>query len=285
MIVFWKKENSLVKNFKQLAKEKKINYTFYKKPSFFAKIGLVSHNYPDIYFHSAPLDKDSLELIKKSKITIVNNSILKDRLIEKYDINKDKIKVIFPAIETKKFKKNEIQSKFLKEYNLDEGTRIIYFKSNDFIKDNFNSFCDILSKLEATNFKAFVTYKNKSELQFGAEIAKQKEVLKYIKFIENDIFEYSDIFIYPTNRKSFSQNILKAMANKNAVFLTNNNYAIDLLDVFAIMDSPNDSNVPYRVDMLLRVEDELRKIQKENYDIAKKLNDKYQIKKLQKLIG
>ena len=223
--------------------------------------------------------------MKKSKFTIVNNSILKDRLVEKYNLDENKIKVIFPAVEAKKFKKSQIQSKFLKEYNLDEGTRIIYFKSNNFLKDNFESFCDILSKLEVENFKAFVTYKDKSELQFGAEIAKQKEILKYIKFIEEDIFEYSDIFIYPTDRKSFSLNVLKAMSNKNAVFLTNNNYAIDLLDVFAIMDSPNDSNVPYRVDMLLRVEDELRKIQKENYNIAKKLNDKYQIKKLQKLVS
>ena len=75
------------------------------------------------------------------------------------------------------------------------------------------------------------------------------------------------------------------MANKNAVFLPDTNYTSDLLDIFSTMNTPNDTKTTYRIMMLLKVDDELRKLQKQNYLVAKKLNDEYQIKRLEKIIS
>jgi predicted transcriptional regulator len=56
------------------------------------------------------------------------------------------------------------------------------------------------------------------------------------------------------------------------------------MDVFSIMNGQKDSNISYKIDMLLRVKDEIKKIKKENFQIASKLTSTYQREKLNKII-
>ena len=84
----------------------------------------------------------------------------------------------------------------------------------------------------------------------------------------DDLFLASDIFILPTYNKSFSTNILKAMFSKCVVFLTLENDAKEILDVFASLDSPTDSSAAFKIDAILQGENDLKQIKKQNRKLA-----------------
>ena len=58
------------------------------------------------------------------------------------------------------------------------------------------------------------------------------------------------------------------MYYRNAVFLTEVNYAAELIDIFSLIHGNEDRSVSFKVDSLLINKDELKKIQKENQKIA-----------------
>ncbi|MBD3829951.1 MAG: glycosyltransferase, partial [Arcobacter sp.] len=85
----------------------------------------------------------------------------------------------------------------------------------------------------------------------------------------DDLFLASDIFLLPTYNKTFSSNILKAMYCKCVVFLSIDNDAKEVVDVFASMDSPTDPSIAFKIDAVLLDKNELKKIKKENKKLAK----------------
>ena len=84
----------------------------------------------------------------------------------------------------------------------------------------------------------------------------------------DDLFLASDIFILPTYNKSFSTNIIKAMYCENVVFLSLENDAKEIVDVFASMDSPTDPSTAFKIDAILSNENDLEMIKKQNREIA-----------------
>jgi glycosyltransferase involved in cell wall biosynthesis len=179
--------------------------------------------------------------------------------------------VIFPAIEVTKFKKKEAKIPFYEKHQIDEDKKIIYFSAKNMKQAGFEQFCKICQNLEMENHKVVVTCYEDKEEAYAKDVLKHYDLEDAILLFEEEIFEVADIFILPTSFSNFSRAVLKAMAAKCAVFVSNMNHSIDILDVFAIMDGRNDPNISYKTDMLLRVTDELKKIQKENYKIVKEL--------------
>ena len=271
MIIEYKKQTTLTDYFESKVKCKK-----FTKGGIWEKLGFKNIVYPDIYFHTGSLNPHSKLMIENSKIIVVNSSILVDELVKDLNVKKENLRVIMPINDVEKFKKKEIKISFYKEHNINEDDKIIYFSALKFKRNGFEQFCDIITKIESTNFKVFVTCTIDKELDYAKKIAKNFGLEDQIIFIENEIYNVSDIFILPTANVNFSTAVVKAITNKCAVFIPTNNNAIEIIDVFAIMDDPNDSNTAYKIDMLLRVPDELKKIQKENYSIGKKLNTTYQ---------
>lgn len=279
MKIYYKKETHLTKYI-----ESSIQTNFFKEPGFMEKIGFKTTVYPDIYFHTGALNAHSKTMIENSKITIVNSGILKNILLEKLTVDSNKIKVIYPAVESVKFKKKEIKKEFYKKHQLSKDIKIVYFTAKNFKKSGFVSFCDILTKLECENFKAVVSTKDEKEKVFAIDVLKHYNLQDDVLIVEEEIFKIADIFLLPTSFVNFSVNIVKAMASKCIAFVPETNYAVELVDVFSIMKDVNDSNTAYKIDMVLRVTDELKKIQKENYDVGKKLTYEYQEKKLNKIL-
>jgi glycosyltransferase involved in cell wall biosynthesis len=209
-------------------------------------------------------------MIENSKITIVNSSILKDEIVKKCVVKPDKIEVILPAIETKKFKKSEAKLPFYEKYTIAEDKKIVYFSAKNLKGAGFNQFVKICENLEMSNYQTVITCFEDKEEAYAKDVLKHHNMLDSVILLMNEeIYEVADIFILPTSFTNFSNAVLQAMAAKCAVFVSNDNNVIEILDVFAIMDGRNDSNISYKTDMLLRVTDELKKIQKENYKIAK----------------
>lgn len=279
MVVYYKNETSLTKYLESIRE-----VTLYKDGGFFKKIGLQKRIYPDIYFHSGGLTELSTRLIKNSQVTIVNSTILKDKIIKTVGVDKEKIEVILPAYEPKEYKKKEVQKAFKELHNIENDKKIIYFTAKDFLKSGFNQFCTIIDNLEMTNWQAVITVPNEKEEIYAKERLIHAKLLDKVMILHEEIFDVADIFVLPTTLENFSLSVLKAMVNKCVVFSTTNNNAIEIMDVFSIMDGPKDSNTSYKIDMLLRVKEEMKKIKKENFEVASKLNYQYQQKKLNQII-
>lgn len=280
MITYYKVETNLIKYLKEEQEVK-----FYKDGGLLKKLGLQKRVYPDIYFHTGSLNEFSKRLIINSKITVVNSTILKNKIIKLLGVESDKIEVILPSYEPAIYKKKEVQKNFKEKHNIPEDKKIIYFTAKDFSKNGFVKFCNIIENLEMDNWKAVVSAYGDKEIVYANEILKHRKLSEYVIVVENEIFDVADIFVLPTTIENFAYSVLKAMANKCIVFTTTNNNAIEILDVFGIMDGPDDSNLSYKIDMLLRVEDEFKKIKKENYKIASKLTFEYQKEKLDTILA
>jgi len=280
MIIEYKKQTALTDYF-----ESKVQCKKFTKGGMLEKLGFKNIVYPDVYFHTGTLNAHAKLMMQNSKLIIINSTILADELVRDHNIKKESLRVILPINDVEKFKKKEVKIPFYEQHNINEDDKIIYFTAQNFKRNGFEQFCDIITKIESTNYKIFVSCTIDKELAYAKKVAKTFELEEKITFIEDEIFNISDIFILPTANVNFSTAVVKAVTNKCAVFVPTNNNAIEIVDVFAIMDDPNDSNTAYKVDMLLRVPDELKKIQKENYSIGKKLNTKYQQLLLDEIIN
>ena len=279
MIIEYKKQTALTDYF-----ESKVDCKKFTKGGILEKLGFKNIKYPDVYFHTGTLNAHAKSMMQNSKLIVINSTILADELVRDHNIKKEKIRVILPINDVEKFKKKDLKIPFYKEYNIDEDNKIIYFTAQNFKRNGFEQFCDIITKIESTNFRVFATCTIDKELDYAKKVVTNFNLEDKITFIEDEIYNVADIFILPTLNVNFSTAVVKAVTNKCAVFLPTNNNAIEIVDVFAIMDSPDDSNTAYKVDMLLRVPDELKKIQKENYSIGKKLNTRYQRALLNEII-
>jgi len=271
IIIEYKKQTELTDYF-----ESKVQCKKFTKGGILEKLGFKNIVYPDVYFHTGTLNKHAKLMMQNSKLIVINSTILADELVRDNNIKKEKLRVILPINDVDKFKKKELKIPFYKEHKIKEEDKIIYFSAQNFKRNGFEQFCDIITKIESTNYKIFVTCTVDKELAYAKKVAKTFELENKIIFIEDEIYKVADIFILPTANVNFSTAVVKAVTSKCAVFIPTNNNAIEIVDVFAIMDSPDDSNTAYKVDMLLRVPDELKKIQKENYNIGKKLTTTYQ---------
>ena len=100
----------------------------------------------------------------------------------------------------------------------------------------------------------------------------------------DELFLASDIFILPTYNKSFSPNVVKAMFCKSAVFLSIDNDAKEIIDVFASMDSPTDRSIGFKVDAILKGRDDLKLIKKQNRKLAKEFSLENNLIKINTLI-
>ena len=279
MVIYYKNETNLIKHLKLIR-----DVVLYKDGGFLTKIGLKKRVYPDIYFHSGALNEFSKRLILNSKVTIVNSRILKDKISKTLGIVGDTIEVILPAFEVTQYKKKEVQKAFKEKYSIEKEKKIIYFSAKDFEKNGFKYFCSIINNLEMSNWKAVVTVTSDKEEGYAKEILKHYKLIDDVIVLHEEIFDVADIFVLPTSLENFSLSILKAMKHKCVVFSTTNNNAIEIMDVFSIMDGQKDSNTSYKIDMLLRVKDEMKKIKKENFEVASKLNYEYQQNKLDKIL-
>ncbi|MDY3204423.1 MAG: glycosyltransferase [Arcobacter sp.] len=266
--ISYKTSNLLIENLK-----KQENIEVLKKENFISSL-FGKKKYADVYFHSGNLDEKSIENIKNSKITIVNSFASMNYIIAKTKISYEKIKVIYPSINVEYKKPKEVKIKLCEELNIDPKTKLILFTAKNFKTSGVKEFLDICSSITYSDFKIIIAGEQKqiSALQF--QLPKYQNLQDKIILLENyknidELFLASDIFLLPTYNKTFSSNILKAMYCKCVVFLSIDNDAKEVVDVFASMDSPTDPSIAFKIDAVLLDKNELKKIKKENKKLAK----------------
>jgi hypothetical protein len=266
-LISYKTKNILID---ALSKEDNIEIL---KESSFIKTLFSKKKYADVYFHSGSLDEKSIDNIKNVKMTIVNSFAAMNEVIAKVKISHEKIKVIYPSIEVEYKKTKDVKVKLCEELQIDPENKLILFTAKNFKSSGVKEFLDMCSKISYENFRVIIAgeqkqiYTLKFQLQKYARLEDKLILLEDYANID-DLFLASDIFILPTYNKSFSTNILKAMFCKCAVFLSIENDAKEIVDVFASMDSPTDQSMTFKIDAILKGKDDLRLIKKDNRKLA-----------------
>ncbi|MDD2888484.1 MAG: glycosyltransferase [Aliarcobacter sp.] len=265
--ISYKTKNNLIE---ELSKQG--NVEVLKEENFFMKL-FSQKKYADVYFHSGSLDDKSIENIKNSKITITNTFASMNQIIAKTKISHEKIKVIYPSINVEYKKTKEVKAKICEELQIDLSNKIIFFTAKNIKSSGVKEFLDICSSLTYQDFKIIIAAEKKQIAALRFQLPKYQKLQDKIVLLEdysniNDLFLASDIFLLPTYNKSFSTNILKAMFCKCVVFLSIDNDAKEILDIFASLDSPTDSSAAFKIDAILQGENDLRQIKKQNRKLA-----------------
>ena len=266
--VYYKISNTLINNLKH-RKDIKI----LKKPSFITKL-FSKKRYPDIYFHSGELDENSIDFIKNSKFVVTNSFSNLNLILAKTKISHEKIKVIYPSVDIKYQKPKELKEKYKDRFSLTENTKIIFFTAKNFKTSGVKEFLQIVSNLSFIDFKVIIagTKQQLAALEFTLPKYSKLEpkiiLLDESKEKLDELYLISDVFLLPSYNKNIASSVIKAMFCKCVVFSTMNNDAKEIIDVYATMENPNDPSTAFKIDAILFDENELKKIKKQNREIA-----------------
>lgn len=266
--VYYKISNTLINNLKH-RKDIKI----LKKPSFITKL-FSKKRYPDIYFHSGELDENSIEFIKNSKFVVTNSFSNLNLILAKTKISHEKIKVIYPSVDIKYQKPKELKEKYKDRFSLTENTKIIFFTAKNFKTSGVKEFLQIVSNLSFIDFKVIIAGAKQQLAALEFTLPKYSKLEPKIILLDeskeklDELYLISDVFLLPSYNKNIASSVIKAMFCKCVVFSTMNNDAKEILDVYATMENPNDPSTAFKIDAILFDENELKKIKKQNRNIA-----------------
>lgn len=266
--VYYKISNTLINNLKH-RKDIKI----LKKPSFLTKL-FSKKRYPDIYFHSGELDENSIEFIKNSKFVVTNSFSNLNLILAKTKISHEKIKVIYPSVDIKYQKPKELKEKYKDRFSLTENTKIIFFTAKNFKTSGVKEFLQIVSNLSFIDFKVIIAGTRQQLVALEFTLPKYSKLEPKIILLDeskeklDELYLISDVFLLPSYNKNIASSVIKAMFCKCVVFSTMNNDAKEILDVYATMENPNDPSTAFKIDAILFDENELKKIKKQNRNIA-----------------
>ena len=266
--VYYKISNTLINNLKH-----RDDIKILKKPSFLTKL-FSKKRYPDIYFHSGELDENSIEFIKNSKFVVTNSFSNLNLILAKTKISHEKIKVIYPSVDIKYQKPKELKEKYKDRFSLTENTKIIFFTAKNFKTSGVKEFLQIVSNLSFIDFKVIIAGAKQQLAALEFTLPKYSKLEPKIILLDeskeklDELYLISDVFLLPIYNKNIASSIIKAMFCKCVVFSTMNNDAKEIIDVYATMENPNDPSTAFKIDAILFDENELKKIKKQNRNIA-----------------
>ncbi|RXK01299.1 hypothetical protein CRU98_02325 [Arcobacter sp. CECT 8986] len=256
------------------------NITKIKKRKLSHKLIFKKQDFADIYFFSGNIQKEDEKKLQNAKKIVVNSNKLKDKLIEVFDFESSKVEVIYPSISVKTF--NETQKKeFLEKYEISNEDKIVLFTAKDFKNSGVKEFIELIKKINY-KYTKFVIAGNKRQISNLKFLTSKYDFGNKVVYLEDFgnidlLFYICDIFVLPTQKKSFASSIIKAMYYKSAVFIPRTNSASEVVDIFATMNRYDDGSTPFKIDALLGRNEDLVLIKNDNFNIAKEftLNKNY----------
>lgn len=246
---------------------------------------------PDIYRAGDGVHKVFLQTIKKSKFNplhpvylylekrcfknakhiIANSKMIKKQIINAYNIDKNKISVIYNGVNLQQTADCE---KIRQEFNLGDEKILLYVGSG-FQRKGVKEFLELVAQLRTENIKAFVVGKEK-KISYYQGLTQTLGIVDKVIFTGtrsdvNGFYTLSDIFIFPTHYEPFSNVVLEAMSFNNAVFTTKQNGASEILSSDFIMQTPNE-DISTNIDELLQNPVKLQHIKEQNYNKVQKFS-------------
>ena len=208
-----------------------------------------------------------------AKSIIANSKMVKQQIIDHYNIDPSKINIIYNGIEFNEVNYEKSFVKLSKEFHLKKEQSVILFVGSGFKRKGVKEFLEIFSQLKSQNTRAFIVGKDKS-LKSYITIAKELGIDKRVTFTGqrldvNDFYTISDILLFPTHYDPFSNVVLEAMSFGTVIFTTKSNGASEILSPSFIMKTPHDEEIIGSIDKLLMNKNELKKHKLDNLKLSK----------------
>ena len=247
------------------------DFELVQKPTFFANMFNKTKQIVDIYFYDGKLEKYNIELLQNAKLIIVNSNSQKEFLENKINtIDKQKIHVIYPYVNFDLYYDKKIKKDFKTLYNIPKKSKIIFFRSNNLSKNGIKQFLSIVSNLHEKNFSVVIESTKKEieqlKLQLGLMRLNFQIILVEDYKQKEELFMISDIFLFPSSTRFFNLDIFRAAYYKNAIFISENNYASELIDTFATIELKDNISTIFKIDALLKNKQELKNIKTTNFN-------------------
>ena len=207
-----------------------------------------------------------------SKYIIANSNMIKKQIIDTYDINSQKIKVIYNGIDLKNHNYTKSFKKLSQEFFIKEGQPVLLYVGSGFKRKGVTEFLKIFSELKTKDVRAFIIGNDKN-IKYYKNLSIELKINNRVTFTGarldvDDFYTISDIFLFPTHYDPFSNVVLEAMNFNNAVFTTISNGASEILDKDFIMNHPYDDKVISSIDNLLADKDLLNKVKMKNKKVS-----------------
>ena len=190
-----------------------------------------------------------------AKRIIANSHMIKDEIVNTYDINPEKVDVVYNGVASKEVDYQDSFNRLSKEFSIEKNTPILLYVGSGFKRKGVEEFLEIIAKLKTENIQVFIIGKEKN-LEYYKQLSKDLRIDKKVIFTGargdvDDFYIISDIFLFPTRYEPFSNVLLEAMSFENAVFTTKQNGAHEILEDEYIMSNPRDFSVAGKIDTLL----------------------------------
>ena len=226
---------------------------------------------------------------KNAKSIIANSKMVKDEIIRTYNINPNKIDIIYNGIEFKAVNFKKSFKKLSKEFRIIQDQPILLYVGSGFKRKGVEEFLRIVAMLKTKGVKAFVVGKE-NNMSYYQNLSKKLNIDNQIFFTGpridvNDFYTISDIFLFPTHYDPFSNVVLEAMYFDNVVFTTRSNGASEILDPSFIMNSPYDKKVAASIDNLINNRASLNEVKNKNKKISRQFPIEKNLKKTLEVIN
>jgi UDP-glucose:(heptosyl)LPS alpha-1,3-glucosyltransferase len=223
-----------------------------------------------------------------AKRIIANSHMIKDEIVNAYDINPEKIDVVYNGVASKTVDYQGSFNRLSKEFSIEKNTPILLYVGSGFKRKGVEEFLEIIAKLKTENIQVFIIGKEKN-LEYYKQLSKDLRIDKKVIFTGprsdvDDFYIISDIFLFPTRYEPFSNALLEAMSFENAVFTTKQNGAHEILEDEYIMSNSRDYSVAGKIDALLEDVEELSAIKQVNNLKANELSTELNMQKTIKII-
>ena len=203
-----------------------------------------------------------------SKRIIANSNMIKEEIVNTYDINPNKIDVIYNGINYQENDPNLAFQKLSKEFNINENQYFLLYVGSGFKRKGVEDFLQIIHRLQHLDLVAFIVGKEKN-MRHYLNLSSQLNIDDKVFFTGarddvDDFYTISDIFLFPTRYEPFSNVVLEAMSFENVVFTTRQNGASEILDGEFIMSTSMDLSVVNKIEKLLTDKKLLKTVKKRN---------------------
>lgn len=210
--------------------------------------------------------------LQNAKTIIANSMKVKKDILDSYDIDPEKIKVIYNGVPIRPFDKESAKRQLCQEFGIPQETKILLYVGSGFERKGVKELLDLFKEI-GPDFRAFVVGKEKRIERYEA-IAAAHGLDKKLFFTgpRKDVetfYAAADLFLFPTRYEPFSNVVLEALSYENVVFTTAQNGASEILEERYVMKTPDDKSVLPLIERLLTDEEALKKAQKKAGELAK----------------
>lgn len=229
-------------------------------------------------------------LIKKAyKIICISENTKKD-LISLYDVDIDKVKVIYNGYDENLFNNKEINEGITKKYKLNKPYMVMV--GAGYSHKNLEVVIEAFKNLkEQVNLELVIVGGNSDYIVKLKEMVKKYQLgnITFTGYVSDedlkDLYGNSEAFLYPTLYEGFGLPILEAQACGTAVICSNNSSLPEVYGDSAVSFNPTDVNSVENAIKILIKDNELReKLIKKGYKNIKRFSWGKTANEIKKLI-